>query len=446
MKYSFEKINDEVYAKLAGDSTYVINGKSYLKIFQHGLIYALSDTRVKLLRTYFTLPLFLQKLILQKSSRKSRIKGEFEKVLIFDVGRPHSSQAPEKSFFFEKILRLSQQKATTVNLNPQHGVKSDYNFEDLINTSSCFDHHVMNQLKEVNELASRLRKSSYYSTKEKEYIKSALHVFFHSFLKFYSVLKDSGVEKIIYTVHYHNEGIVAAAEKLGIEIIEMQHGLISANDLYYCYPESLKSKLINAFFPSKILLFGQYWKGVLSKGAEWKTDQLQIIGSVLPTQNSVPEGFSKQNLILLASQKTMAFQYIPRIEKLLRHLEAHPDWKVLLKLHPLEKELAKYEALKHPQLELLPLVSNLNEYLEKCKIQISIYSTTLYDAAGYEVVNFCWQGDGLGFDYAENIIKEGVAESLHEDEDPILKYQTLTSANYKFLARQDFYAPFSPYF
>ena len=66
------------------------------------------------------------------------------------------------------------------------------------------------------------------------------------------------------------EALIAALRDLGIKSVEIQHGLISASDYYYVYSEKLKPGLEKALFPDTIGLYGQYWKNILLRGAEWK--------------------------------------------------------------------------------------------------------------------------------------------------------------------------------
>ena len=56
------------------------------------------------------------------------------------------------------------------------------------------------------------------------------------------------------------------------------------------------------------------------------------------------------------------------------------------------------------------------------KIQISIYSTTFFDALGCGTTNYSIQNYGPYKDYAAEMIAEGVAAALSFDEDPIEKF------------------------
>jgi hypothetical protein len=151
---------------------------------------------------------------------------------------------------------------------------------------------------------------------------------------------------------------------------------------------------------------------------------------------------AKQNVILVASQKTMHELFIPRIKELAASLQNHPEWRIILKLHPFEKEVEKYNDLASDKLEIAPLQSSISDYLEISKIQVSIYSTTFFDAIGKNVVNFAWTGNFLGGDYAEALIEDGIAKSAN-NEDIILIFNKMNLESKSPLERPHFYTTFS---
>jgi hypothetical protein len=60
--------------------------------------------------------------------------------------------------------------------------------------------------------------------------------------------------------------------------------------------------------------------------------------------------------------------------------------------------------------------------LRDSRIQISIYSTTFFDALGFSIENYSLQEYSVYSDYAAEMVSEGVAEPLLVDEDPIEKH------------------------
>jgi hypothetical protein len=92
--------------------------------------------------------------------------------------------------------------------------------------------------------------------------------------------------------------------------------------------------------------------------------------------------------------------------------------------------------------EIRDIETPLDNLLKRCKIQISIYSTTFYDALGFDVYNYSLQKYGSMSDYAAEMIEEGVAESLYVHENPIEKFTSVHN-NPNFLKRKEVYADFN---
>ena len=113
-----------------------------------------------------------------------------------------------------------------------------------------------------------------------------------------------------------------------------------------------------------------------------------------------------------------------------------------MKLHPFEKEIEKYNDLASDKLEIAPLQSSISDYLEISKIQVSIYSTTFFDAIGKNVVNFAWTGNFLGGDYAEALIEDGIAKNAN-NQDIIFIFNKISQENQLVLERPHFYTTFS---
>ncbi len=55
------------------------------------------------------------------------------------------------------------------------------------------------------------------------------------------------------------KGIFAAANELGVEVIEFQHGQISINHPAYSYPSELEVDSSKIYHPSALLVFGEFW-------------------------------------------------------------------------------------------------------------------------------------------------------------------------------------------
>lgn len=446
---SFEELNKHFLERLKDDDTYLSEKHSFLKIFQHGIIYDLNQSKNKTLRTYFHLPIWIQRLywFVRAFQLKDRLKPTLKSILFLDPGRAVEDKETnsKKSYFFEKLKNIFPNIHSVINIEKEKNalISFDFLLSEIAGMKPFMDRKERAMFHEVNVVAQKLLKSKRYTSSEKKYILSALHVFFDVYRKYYFILSDQKVKKCYFIAHYHNEGLIAALEDCAIETIELQHGLISANDLYYCYNGSLKEKLRHAFFPNKIILFGRYWCRVLEDGSEFESDQLLIGGNFILSPELKNISLEKENIVLVAAQKKMTEAYRPLISSLLTHLKNHPDWKLVLKLHPLETDKAEYEKMIDDTGMIAPSEVPLSEWLQKCKIQVSIYSTTFFDAAGYQIMNFAWQEKGFGSDYAEKMVSGGIAEPLYQATDPIDVYETKVLSGYSFISRDEIFGAFN---
>jgi hypothetical protein len=135
--------------------------------------------------------------------------------------------------------------------------------------------------------------------------------------------------------------------------------------------------------------------------------------------------------------------YVNYTRTLVKHCERYSDWKIIVKLHPNERNKDAYYQLTDLGVEIRDIETPLDNLLKLCKIQISIYSTTFYDALGFDVCNYSVQEFGSMSDYAAEMIEEGVAESLYVNENPIEKYRSTHKFQIQ-LQRQEVYAEFNP--
>lgn len=443
---NFSQANEWVKNRLANRKEFFGSRHSFFKLFQHGIVYSFLEIKNKKLKTFFHLPIFIQKWRWQlKSFLKSGKKAiELNEIVMLDPGRVHIDEDGNMvSVYFHKFQKsLDPKRFTTINEDTKHGLKCNYAISDFSGLPFPNGNEFDEMLFEVNSVTKKLRKSNHYTQEEKELIQSCCQIFLTAYVQYLAIFKSSKVKKLYFIRHYLNEGIIAAARDCGIETIELQHGLINKHDLYYVYDKSFQKHLSNAFFPDKILLFGQYWKDVLTQGSEWKPEQLIIAGDYLSSKSNVRNNISKENVVLVASQKTMHEIFIPRIKELAKSIQNHPDWRIILKLHPFEKETEKYADLCNDRIEIAPLNSNISDYLQISKIQVSVYSTTFFDSIGLNVINFAWTGPFMGGDYAEALIEDGIAFRANNT-DIVARFLEITNSDVKQLERTHYYSNIS---
>lgn len=432
------------------DDPAITQGKRhcFYKIFQHALTYSLTESHQKLLKNRLHWPLVAQRAVYRvKSLKHSIAPSEMKPILLMDDGRIGTDENGNvKSYYFGPLLDELGREGITIARDHNHdsALPREYELKDIeLFRKAPIDLVETSMLNDLSFVLKKAKKSGKFNTIEIAHISSALHSFFEQYHMFYQWLKNSGVKYLLMTNHYHREGIIAAARDLGIESFEFQHGLIAAQDLYYVYDEKLAPFARQAFFCDHLVVFGAYWKKVLLKGAGYAPDQLIVAGDYSIQRKAWKKhlGVKKENAIFIGAQKNMPEHYIKYTKQLLSVLEKkHPEWEVWVKLHPYEKEPQMYnELLSSKQCKLFGNGDDLMALLSKSKIQISVYSTTFFDALGLDVVNFSLQNYTTGSDYAHAMAEEGMAIPLSFEEDPIEKYELQKQQN--LLEREDVYGP-----
>ena len=422
---------------------------NYIKLVQHGLSYAMTDAQDKLLKKnpFSSWIIYKLKSWLNSKRKKGNFLPQKSEGILFLEGRrklklPTGEEiSPITHLLRETILSTEYSWWDTTGA---FEMEADFSVRNLSNWFPPTNEIQKEIYFELKEVLRRIRVANVLSKIEFRYVESAFYVFFKSFRRWYELLSIAKPKTLVGITHYHNEGCLAAAKMLGIKTVELQHGLISRHDLYYVYPEMYRGALAKGMFPNEIWLFGKFWKDVLQRGAESEFMIPVVVGDFKTDSTVNPEKINKENRVLLCAQKNLSAPYIQWIRFMRDHvLPNYPDWKLIVKLHPLESEEKKYLNEGSDCVEVLPISASLNEELVRAKIQVSIYSTTFFDALGMNVKNYSLNEIEYSSDYAAEMVELGVAESLKNLEDVIAKYECSPHA-LDYLTRQDVLSSFQP--
>jgi hypothetical protein len=442
---SFEHLNSLFEEKLSDESLYRGSRFSFLKVFQHALTYEQAGADYRILKNYLHWPLTAHRALLMAKAlrRKQADRPALRDVVFLDPARIVRDPSDRwHSIYMELGIGLFDPNSVSVlSRKEEPRLRCDAVLHSMIRNYATPDSREIALLKEVTAVAKRTLGSTAWSEKQKAHILSALHVFFDDFRFYYALFLNQRVKSVVFISHYHNEGLIAALNILGIRSVELQHGLISGNDLYYQYSPVFKNAVQNAFFPDHICVYGNYWKELLLKGVEFKDTTITVAGDYLWQPDVTPQLTSPSNQVLICAQKNMHEDYVSYAKRLIPCLQLHPEWKWVIKMHPLEKNKALYRSLEKDGFVIVDDEQSLSALLRESRIQISIYSTTFFDALGFEISNYSLQEFSIYKDYSAQMITEGVAQPLYIDEDPIEKY--LHSKGKSTLRpRKDVYGPF----
>ncbi len=446
----FNIIQEEFERRFPDGKLFEGKNFNYIKLVQHGLSYAMTGANDKLLKKNPFGSWWLFKL---KSHIHRRSKGHVnflpEKsadILFLEGRRKLKLPTGEEISPITHVLRetLLSTEYSWWDTTGAFEKEADFSVKHLSNwfpPTNNIQHEIYLELKGV---LRRVKDANVFSKLEFQYVESAFYVFFKSFRRWHALLSLAQPKTLIGITHYHNEGCLAAAHLLGIKTVELQHGLISKHDLYYVYPTKYKAALSKGIFPNEIWLFGNFWKKVFEEGAESEFVRPIIVGDYTQNDSILADVRMKENRILLCSQKNLSLPFIEWIRFMKREvLPCHPEWKLVVKMHPLESNAEAYILEESESVEILPIDSSLQIELQKARIQVSIYSTTFYNSLAFEVKNYAIVDCGYCADYAQEMVEMKLAEPLRVFENVISKFEKNPTI-YNELTYEDVFKPFRP--
>lgn len=201
-----------------------------------------------------------------------------------------------------------------------------------------------------------------------------------------------------------------------VQSVELQHGLINHFHPGYVYPQFV-GKRDSPFFRRKLLVYGEGTKKILCEESVFRPENVEAIGNPRIQGYKRLQATTKQdrNLILFASQTyevdgTGTHYYdtvIPVLQRISQILKS-PEWegyRLGIKLHPREHSAAvqRYKS-EVPDAIVFDATSQLYDLLSQTYLQLTVSSTTLFEAAEFNAPTVAVQynnivpKDMFGFD------------------------------------------------
>lgn len=332
------------------------------------------------------------------------------------------------SLYYCSLLNgIGREEIAFVNENPQP-LMSDVDiklceFADRVK-SSPLDSEEQKFRKQLTEFYTRI--SPLFETVEQHDIGIALEKFFEEYRVWRFALKYLPQKSIVILCHYHHEGAIWAMREAGRKVIELQHGLISEEDIFYCFPPSIESVRDKALFPDVICTYGEYWKSMLLRGNEFVSSQIQVLGYYLYQGSNVStvkwEEFVKSlggsKVILITTQTFLHDHFIKYARWLSSDIRNRKlNYTVLVKTHPSESMDLYSELNEDPVIKLVnhPLTS----LFSITDLHVSIYSTTLYEAMRFGIRNFSLDVEPSLSGYVNSVLRDGIATRIGGTENPV---------------------------
>ena len=184
--------------------------------------------------------------------------------------------------------------------------------------------------------------------------------------KFYRhILRRCHIKRIFLVQNGIRKGLFAAANEMGIKMIELQHGQISVNHPAYSYPSEALIPSSKVYHPDYLLTFGPFW----SKNRHYPGVEDLVIGN-----ESYAEDIGKSNTntntnkkLLVISNNIEGKLLAKRIDEVLAY---DPTFFFFFKLHPDQYNEYEYYNNYFRSTDRVIVISNqqsINQLLSQCE-------------------------------------------------------------------------------
>jgi len=186
---------------------------------------------------------------------------------------------------------------------------------------------------------------------------------------------------------YNQHGVVAAAKRCGIPVVEFQHGNIHPDHPGYVWFAPARAIRDRLAIPDRIATYGSYWSDVLLQEGFWTRDEVPAIGSAridrIRNERSPRQGARLR--ILFTSQFATREQTIPLLSEFIHRAEsATLDYELAIKVHRNERDqMGEYEALRAISAAVSvvsPYAKDTLEMIASADVHVSAWSTCHYEA------------------------------------------------------------------
>ncbi len=435
---TFKEFKENFYSKIGDGSCLNVLDINLLKVVLDGLKvkytsrgkiaeYLTKPLAVTLIFYFFKIFVDLKK---KASLRQKTSKLRNAKYITAFSDRTQNVNGKVYSYYFQNIYeRYGRDKFCYMRKKPISDLHAEIDYNDLIFDLDVFKGYNFKLLLELRKHLRALKRSDKWTKDELDNIGIAYFLFLNEYLKYDAFLKRTKFECAIIDCHYHDEGFILACKKNNVKVIELQHGLISKEDIFFVFPEQVKASVSKALFADHILVYGRYWKEVLLNGTEYKDEQIGLIGYYPFDEEEGGKLQAKQKKsILVTTQYSIASYYIDYVRWLSPKLSN--EWEIIVKVHPIETVDIYDELLSLQNVKVTD--TNLNALIESSEFIISIFSTTLFDAVHHEKPAFALNIDFFK-DYVADVVSTNAIFLLDPNEDPVKKFNSIDPSQQKLM-------------
>ncbi|WP_157056906.1 hypothetical protein [Herbaspirillum autotrophicum] len=213
-------------------------------------------------------------------------------------------------------------------------------------------------------------------------------------------------------VWYGKEPMIAACKELGIEIWDMQHGIIYEEHPIYNLIAANSVTGSSYLRPDKCLVYGEYWRQHLLRSG-WPCDDV-VVSGYFPDTNVGYAHVADAPYVLYTSQPHSNQLIIEHIRAIQGELKSR-GWHALIALHPSENADG-YRQILSDSVKITKFDSY--DLLRNCMVHVSFTSTLLWEAMLFEKPSFILQYGREAVGLLSDLVRFGYGRTLTVDEFP----------------------------
>nr|WP_321268050.1 hypothetical protein [uncultured Sulfurimonas sp.] len=266
-----------------------------------------------------------------------------------------------------------------------------------------------NEKKLLYRIEEKIKKIFSIELNLEEIVRKKLNTFKLKRDLYAKMLEKRSVKQVYLTCSYGKESLIAACNDIGVQCIELQHGVMNRYHLGYSFPNNKEIQ----YFPDRLEIFGKYWKDITP--IPLKSNQIVVTGYQYLNENIKKYEKRDKNNILFLSQDTSG--------KKLSHLaydfaKQNDEYKIIYKLHPIEFEKWKVEyplllKLKNEyNVEIIEDEINLYTLMNQASYVIGVNSTAIYESILFDCKIILIDLPGMR-EYMQPLIDLGVADTAN---------------------------------
>lgn len=200
---------------------------------------------------------------------------------------------------------------------------------------------------------------------------------------YYRLFKQIAPKAVFFVQNGIQKGMVAAATKLNIPTVELQHGLIGYIHPAYSYPKSIEANCIKTL-PKFFFCFSNFWV----KNLNYPIQHIVSIGNNFYAEKTISS--TKQYALTVIFADIYTLDLISFVDELLR--EGFKE-KIALKLHPNQANEVAYIKNYYAtfnNVEVIYTEKTMQQVLATSESILAIQSTAVYEALHYNLKVFIY--------------------------------------------------------